>query len=73
MASRIEETVALVASASTWDARVQAVRRIPELHGTSEHSAVYAALAHALYVPHLSPQFAYVSWPQKYELEAFER
>ncbi len=67
----VEETVEQVAQAETWDARVQAIRRVPELHGQLEHSAVYAALAERLYRPHLSPQFAFVPWRDDYELETF--
>jgi hypothetical protein len=68
----IEETLRLISRAATWDQRVQAIRRIPELHGQQEAQAVYAAVAEALYRPHLSPQFAYVHRAAGYEREPFE-
>lgn len=56
----IDDTVAAVAAADTWDKRVNEIRRIPERHGTQEHQRIYADIARALYVPHLTPDFAYV-------------
>ena len=67
----IEETVRQVSQAATWDQRIQAIRRIPELHGQQEAQAVYAAVAEALYRPHPSPQFAYVNRSAGYELDSF--
>lgn len=66
-------TVAAIRAAKTWDERVQQIRRIPELHGTAEHAAVYSSVAEELYVPDLSPQFAFVPWREDYELRPFVR
>jgi hypothetical protein len=63
--SRIEET-------NTWDERVEEIRRIPEKFGTSQHQSVYAAVAEAIYAPHLAANFAHVLWTEKYEPPRFE-
>ena len=63
---------ARVTAASTWDERVEEIRRIPEVFGQAQHSAAYASLAQALYRPNLSPQFAYVQWPPEYELPGLQ-
>lgn len=60
-----------VATASSWNERVEEIRRVPELFGLGQHHAAYAAIANALYRPHLSAQFAYVQWPPDYEVEPF--
>lgn len=62
------EIAEAVADAPTWNARVKAIRRIPEKFGTSEHAAVYAAIAKRVYVPTLQPDYAYVHWREEYEL-----
>jgi hypothetical protein len=69
--AHLEETVRRISRAATWDERVQAIRLIPELHGQREAQAVYAALAEALYRPHLSPQFAYVHRSAGYRFDSF--
>ncbi len=69
--SKIEETLSQITSAGSWDERVQAIRRIPELHGKQEHQAVYAAVAQALYRRELSPQIAFVAWRNEYEFDHF--
>lgn len=56
----IDATVRLIVDASDWAKRIQLIRQIPERHGTAEHIDVYAAIAKELYVPHLSPDFAYI-------------
>ncbi|MEX1265186.1 MAG: hypothetical protein WEE66_14865 [Actinomycetota bacterium] len=58
--------------ADDWNARVQAIRRIPAAFGQRQHTVVYQAVAEGLYRPFLSPQFAYVKWRADYELEPFE-
>lgn len=67
----VEETVAAVLAAPTWDQRVAQLRLIPERHGTAEHQAIYAAIAERAYVPHLAPDFAYVHEVNFYEPAAF--
>jgi len=56
----IEETVASVVNAPTWDQRVARIRLIPQHHGTADHPAIFAAIAREVYVPHLAPDFAYI-------------
>ena len=67
------EIVEMIAGAGNWDARVAMIRRIPEAFGTAEHANVYAAIARHVYVPKLTPEFAYVHWRDEYELNALER
>ncbi len=73
---RVDAVVAGIAAAS-WNARVALIRRIPEEFGKAQHQAVYAAVAKAVYVSELAPDFAYVHWRDEYELEpvvrAYER
>jgi len=73
----LEETVAAVAAAPSWDARVGLIRRVPENFGTAQHQAIYAAIAQQVYVPNLAPDFAYIHWSDDYELAplmaAYER
>jgi len=64
----VEEAVASIAEAPSWDARIAAMRLIPEQFGTASHQEVYSAIARAVYVPSLAPDFAYVHWHQDYEL-----
>ena len=71
MQKTIEELVERVKGASTWDDRIEEIRRVPEFFGQGAHQAVYAAIAAELYRPHLAAQFAYVYWPQEYSLERF--
>ena len=67
----IESTVKSIVGASTWDARVAAIRLVGENHGTREHQEIYAKVAREAYVPHLSPDFAYVHSMDYYDLSAF--
>lgn len=67
-----EATLEQIRRAETWDQRVQAIRRVPELHGQSVQPAIYAAIAQELYVPALAPQFAYIPSREDYELPAFQ-
>jgi hypothetical protein len=67
----VEETVADIVAAPTWDQRVQRIRLIPQHHGTGEHSAIHAAIAREAYVPHLAPDFAYIHEDPFYDLPYF--
>lgn len=58
--TKVDDTVAAVVSAETWDKRVSEIRLIPERHGKGEHGAIFAAVARELYVPYLAPDFAYI-------------
>ena len=49
-----------ILGAETWTQRVQRIRLVPQRHGTGEHGTIYAAVARALYMPHLAPDFAYI-------------
>lgn len=63
-----EEAIEAVASAPTRDARIAAVRLIPEQFGTASHQEIYSTIARRVYVPSLAPDFAYVHWDEDYEL-----
>jgi hypothetical protein len=67
------DVVNAIANATNWDARVGLIRRIPEAFGTAEHADIYAAIARLVYVPKLTPEFAYVHWRDEYELAPLER
>lgn len=60
-------------AAARWNARVALIRKIPEEFGKAQHQAVYAAVATAVYVSDLVPDFAYVHWRDEYELEPIAR
>lgn len=64
----IEETVEAVAKAENWNARIAAIRLIPEQFGTASHQEIYSAIARTVYVPSLAPDFAYIHWHDDYEL-----
>lgn len=64
----LDEAVDSVAKAPSWDARIAAMRLIPEQFGTASHQDIYSAIARAVYVPNLAPDFAYVHWHEDYEL-----
>ncbi|MHB8399301.1 MAG: hypothetical protein ACYDCI_10270 [Candidatus Limnocylindrales bacterium] len=65
----VEDTTDAIANAPTWNARVALVRRVPEDFGTAAHQDVYAAIARRVYVPSITPDFAYVHWRPEYELD----
>jgi hypothetical protein len=65
--TKVEDTVAAVVSAATWDKRVGQIRLIPERHGKGEHGTIFAAVARQLYVPYLAPDFAFVHEAPFYE------
>jgi hypothetical protein len=67
----LEETIARIIEAQTWDQRIAQIRLIPQRHGTSEHSAIYAEVARAAYVPQLAPDFAYIHRAAFYEPDFF--
>lgn len=68
----VEETVANIVAAPSWDQRVARLRLIPQLHGTNDRSAIHAAVAREAYVPHLAPDFAYVHESSFYGRGYFE-
>ena len=41
----LDSTVAAVAAAPNWNARVALLRRVPEDFGMAQHQAVYSAIA----------------------------
>lgn len=67
--ARIEE----IAAAETWNRRISLIRQIPEEFGKARHQEVYAAVAQAVYVAEIAPDFAYIHWRDEYELPAIER
>jgi hypothetical protein len=71
-AASVAQVVQRVVNAKSWDHRVGEIRRVPELFGEGQRAAVYAAIAEAVYKPHLSAQFAYVQWREEYELRTFK-
>jgi hypothetical protein len=56
----VDEAVNAVADAASWDARVAAIRQVPERFGTALQQEVYSAIVKRIYVPSLAPDFAYV-------------
>lgn len=68
----IAETVAAVVAAPSWDVRINALRQVPANHGTNDWQAIYAEIARQLYVPHLSPDFAYIHSTPAYSLPTFQ-
>lgn len=68
----VQETIAAILAAPTWDQRVARIRLIPQQHGTGQHPAIYAAVAREAYVPNLAPDFAYIHEAPFYEHEYFE-
>ncbi len=69
----LENVVASIAVAPSWNARVALVRKVPEEYGQAHQGAVYAAIAERVYVPSLAPDFAYINWNEDYELEPLRR
>lgn len=68
----IEETVSSICAASTFDERIAEMRKIPGRHGTDDRPAIYAQVGRDLYVPHLTPDFAYVHDMDFYAPDHFE-
>lgn len=69
----IDDTINAILEAGTWTQRVQQIRLVPQRHGTGEHSTIYAAVARALYMPHLAPDFAYIHEAPFYEPAHFSK
>ena len=63
------DLVSRVATAPTWNARVALIRRVPEVYGLAQHQSVDADIAERVYVPSLTPDFAYLHWREEYELD----
>lgn len=56
----IKETVRNISAAPTFDARVAEMRKIPGRHGTDDWQEIFAQVAREVYVPALTPDFAYI-------------
>lgn len=69
---KIASTVDGIVSATNWNERVSLIRKIPEEFGKAQHAAIYSAVASAVYVPYLAPDFAYIHWRDEYELPKVE-
>lgn len=67
----VEETVAKIVDAATWDQRVAQIRLVAQNHGTGEHASIFAQVAREAYVPHLAPDFAYINEAPFYERPYF--
>lgn len=65
----VKTTIQAILDAKTFTQRIQQIRLVPQRHGTEEHSAIYAAVARELYMPHLAPDFAYIHESSFYEKE----
>ena len=66
-----DETIHRIETATGWYQRIAQIRLIPQRHGTGEHIGIFAAVARALYLPHLAPDFAYIHNAPFYEPEHF--
>lgn len=66
------EDVAATVAAAPWAERVALIRTVPENFGTAQHAQIYAAIATAVYAPHLTPDFGYVHWRDEYELASVQ-
>ncbi len=71
MRNEVAGIVEAIAAAPTWDARVALIRRIPEAFGTADRPVLYSSVAGAVFVPRLTPDFAFIHWRDEYELEPF--
>jgi hypothetical protein len=71
--AQVTATINDISSAESWNRRVALIRQIPERFGLARHTEVYAAVAEAVYVAELAPDFAYLHWRPEYELPAIER
>jgi len=68
---QVQDTIRLIVEAETWSQRIAQLRLIPQRHGTSDHLTVYAEVARALYLPHLTPDFAFIHNAPFYDREHF--
>jgi hypothetical protein len=73
LSDEIEKAVAEIAAAHNWNKRISLIRAIPEGFGKAHHQRLYAAVAKAVYVSELAPDFAYIDWRDEYELEPIEK
>ena len=71
--TRSADIISAVVNAPTWDERVAVVRRIATSFSSNEQPDVYADVAKAFYVPQLTYTYAYVGWPEGYELTVFDQ
>jgi hypothetical protein len=69
----VPDIVAQVAAAATPDARVHLIRQVPAHYGTSEHAALYSAIAKQVYVPLIGADVGYIPWRSEYELAHFQQ
>jgi hypothetical protein len=67
----VEETVAKIVDATTWDQRIAQIRLVAQNHGTGQHVGIFAEVARQGYVPHLAPSFAYIHEAPFYERAYF--
>jgi len=68
----IDTTVSRIVDAEAWNTRVRLIQQIPEDYGRALLPDVYSRLAQKLYVPQLAPDFAYIHWPERFELSEVE-
>lgn len=69
----IDTTVEEICAAATFDARIAEIRKIPGKHGTDDRPAIFAQVARRLYVPDLTPDFAYIHQLDFYDEPHFHR
>jgi hypothetical protein len=67
----IEPTIEAIIGADSWPQRIRQLQLVPRRHGIENHQDIYAAVARALYLPHLAPDFAYIYESSFYEAEHF--
>lgn len=73
LSDQITAAVDGIADAGSWNKRVALIREVPETFGKAHHQSVYAAIARAVYVSELAPDFAYIDWRDEYELQPIEK
>lgn len=64
-------TVAEIAGATDWNARVNLIRQIPEEYGKAQHASIYATVGVQVYASSFAPDFAYIPWRSEYEEARF--
>lgn len=64
-----EATIDAIEEAGSWTQRIALIRQIPETYGRAHLRDVYSAVAERIYVPYLTPDFAYVHHRAEYSLE----
>lgn len=72
MPQSVAQTVKTIIDAASWNDRVNLIRQIPEEYGRAQWRGVFAKLSEDLYVPQLTPDFAYVHWREGFELSKIE-